>query len=210
MLSPASVMSPELGRTLEASVLVGGERTPVQDLEFSINQLVEVALRAVSPGVNDPYTAKAVIDRLSLTLARIMRRGAARSSWRDDRGVVRLSAPAPTFEELVDLAFDQIRQLGANQPAVLMRLLDALEQLSALASEEQHGAFFKHIGMVSAAARMTMSDSEDLNELEERTQRALAASRGTPAKAPGVWANNLVSGGPTSGSARSARSASAS
>ncbi len=66
-----------LTKAIQAAVLVGHERTAIQDLEFSVHQLVEVALRALSPGINDPFTGIAALDRLTLSLARVMTRGEA-------------------------------------------------------------------------------------------------------------------------------------
>ena len=174
VVSPRSALTPDFLRKLEDSFVLGTERTPVQDLEFSIRQMVEVALRALSPGVNDPFTANAVIDRLALSIGHMMSRGPARSVWRDKSGAVRLIAPASNFEGILDIAFNQIRQLGQNQTAVLIRLLEKLEQLGALAAEDQRPAIAKHILMVVAAGRRTIDEDNDLRSLNDRTQRALA------------------------------------
>ncbi len=87
-VAPKKAAQDGLCQAIQNAVLVGRQRTAVQDLEFSIRQLVEIALRALSPGINDPYTANAVVDRLTLSIAFVMTRGAAKSVWQDQDGKV--------------------------------------------------------------------------------------------------------------------------
>ena len=144
----------------------------VQDLEFSIRHLVEIAVRALSPGINDPYTAMAVVDRLSLSIALVMRRGTAEAVWRDEQGRVRIVAPVSTFEGIVDAAFHQIRQHATRSPDVLIRIVENLVQLMQDAGPEQRAVLAKHLELVLNAGRRNIEEKDDLKALEERAEEA--------------------------------------
>ena len=90
-IHPPEAATEERRRKIENCLTLEGERASTQDPENSIRQLVEVALRALSPSVNDPFTAMAVVDRLTELLAKVMRRGSAQYVWFDEDGLVRVS-----------------------------------------------------------------------------------------------------------------------
>lgn len=141
----------DLSDTLRASVVFGAQRNAGHDPEWSVRQLVEIALRALSPGVNDVFTALAVIDRLALAMALLAERGDAPRVWRDESGAARVFGPAPHFSLMLDAAFTQIREAGPSQFAVLRRLA---EKLDALAGATRHGpALERHFAAVERAAR---------------------------------------------------------
>lgn len=167
-VQPASGLTDDLQNAIRQSIMVGTERTPVQDLEFSIRQLVELAIRALSPGINDPYTALLAIDRLTRSLARIMRRRAAQTVWRDERNIARLVVPAPSFAELVDASFNMIRQYGSGSAAILIRLADSLDKLASLADPEQRKEIERHMIMVRNAGRRNIEEKLDLQAIEDR------------------------------------------
>jgi uncharacterized membrane protein len=173
-ISPPENVTDKLRQTIRDSVVIGTERTTVQDLEYSIRQLVEIALRALSPGINDVFTALAVINRLTSSIAKIMKCGREKSMWKDDAGKARLIAPVSTFDGIVDAAFNQIRQNSGGKPAVLIHLIDNLGQLLRQAEEPHREALEKHIRLVLEAGRRTTGDPEDLQVLESR---ALAARK---------------------------------
>jgi uncharacterized membrane protein len=176
-INPASARTEELEREFASGLILGSVRTEYQDLEFSVRQLVEISLRALSPGINDPYTALAAIDRLAKSIALIMQRGAAQSLWCDQNGVIRVTAPAVTFEGLVDVALTQIRQVASHNPAILIRLAEKIGQLLPLANPQQASALLKHLALVEAAGRRNIPDVPDLNDLEERITDARSCAR---------------------------------
>lgn len=161
---------------IQKAVVVGRERTAVQDLEFSVHQLVEIALRALSPGINDPFTAVAALDRLTLSLSKVMSRAEAKSIWRDDDGKTRLVTPVSTFEGITDAAFNQIRQRAAGMPAVLIRMADNIGQLLQQAGEEHCAALEKHLTLVLRSGRRSIGDEDDLKDLEKTASDAIAAT----------------------------------
>ncbi len=109
--------------------IAGAYRTLPQDISFGVDQLVEIALRALSPAVNDTFTGMTCVDWIADGLCRISR------SWRpqrvrcDARGEIRVIAYQPNFDRLVQRAFDTIRQAAAGMPAIMIRQLDALAKI---------------------------------------------------------------------------------
>ncbi len=173
-VTPADRAGDALCASIREGVVVGAERTTVQDLEFSIRQLVEVALRALSPGINDIYTALAVINRLTLSIRNIMTRGAPQAVWCDADGAPRVVAPVSTFKGIADAAFNQIRQNGFGKPAVLIHLAEKIGELLLQAGADHRPALEKHLQLVLAAGRRTIEDDADLKILEARARDAAA------------------------------------
>lgn len=175
-VSPRIAARGPLVKTIQSAVVVGRGRTAVQDLEFSVHQLVEIALRALSPGINDPYTAIAVLDRLTLALRKVMERNAAQSIWQDADGETRLIVPHSTFEGITDAAFNQIRQVASGMPAVLIRMADDIGQLLEQANEAQRPALEKHLRLVVNMGSRSIADEDDRNDLKEIASAARKAA----------------------------------
>ncbi len=166
----------ELEDTIRDALTLGDERTAVQDIEYSVRQLVEIAVRALSPGINDPNTACSVIDRLALSIAAAMARGALPTVHRDKDGTARLIAPTTDFDGILDTAFHQIRQAGASHPAVLICLADRLGQLLARARPDQTGTLLRHLNLVQATGTRAIPDLADRLVLDERIAAARASN----------------------------------
>jgi len=175
-IAPPDAATSEVRTKLEKCLVLGGERASIQDLETSIRQLGEVALRALAPSINDPFSAMAVVDRLTESLRKIMQRGTSQCVWTDDDGTIRLLAPGSTFADTVEEAFRQVRQHSQNQPAVLIRLVEGLGQLLAQANATQRRVLQKEIEIILETGRRHIAQKEDLKVLEERSTLALAKS----------------------------------
>lgn len=156
---------------LAASVLVGSERTPVQDLAFSIRHLVDVALRALSPAINDANTARVVIDRLRGALTRLLRRQLPSGRYADERGVLRVVARCHTYLDHIAQALDPIRHSAAAQPVVVAALLDALARLMAHADDPAV------LAALMEQAEVTAVSSEGTPHDQRTIARALARTR---------------------------------
>ena len=117
-------------KALNACYSYDRERTIEQDAAFGVQQLVDVALKALSSGINDQSTAVMCIDQLTEVLVRVARRRIEKPYRRDDQGL-RVIAIGPSFAGLVDAAFAGVRESGATMPAVLGRLLWAIERIAA-------------------------------------------------------------------------------
>jgi uncharacterized membrane protein len=126
---------PPFDDELLACVHLGRARTLYQDPSFGLRQLVDVAIQALSPALNQPTTAVQVIDRLQDILLRISRRPEPTGLFADDSGAVRLVQQVPTFDGLLDLAFTEITADGAGSPQVARRLLAAYEELGTAVPE---------------------------------------------------------------------------
>jgi uncharacterized membrane protein len=111
-------------------VAFGIERTMEQDPIFSFRILADIALKALSPGINDQSTAILCIDRLSEVLARAAARR-VESPYRRDEGGLRVIAIGPSFDDLVGLAFADLLEAGGGKPVVMERLLRSLERIGA-------------------------------------------------------------------------------
>lgn len=111
----------ELRKSVYRSVRIGRERSSEQDPLFSIRQLVDVALKALSPAMNESTTAEMAIDRIGEILIRLCERSISLED-RDEDGEVRLRLPGPTFEDAVRCAFDQVRASAEGNAAVLAHL----------------------------------------------------------------------------------------
>lgn len=106
--------------------IVGQQRTPDQDFEFEFRQLVEVGVRALSPGINDPFTAVNCIDLLAIALGRIAQRKISTNTFYDDDGVPRVRLRPSSFHNLLETAFLQLRHDGAGRPDIALRLFEVL------------------------------------------------------------------------------------
>ena len=114
---------------VNAAYLISRQRTVQQDAGFGIRQIVDIALRALSPGINDSTTAVMCVDYLAAILVRLVSRDIP-TAHRMEAGKLRLIARGPSFESLLAEAFDQIRQNAEGNVAVLTRLLNALNAIA--------------------------------------------------------------------------------
>jgi uncharacterized membrane protein len=162
----------ELGR----SIISGTERTPTQDLEFSVRHLVEIAVRALSPGINDPFTATTVVDQMRGVLLRLMSRTLPPETLRDAAGRVRIWRDISTHEGLLDAALHQIRQAAAPHPAVLIHMLRALARIAAQARlDEQRNALKRHADLILAAGERSVDEKADVADIARAHRRAVEA-----------------------------------
>ena len=156
-----------------------------QDVAYGVRQLADVALKAMSPGINDPTTAHEAISHLGTVLADLLHRQPPSGRLEGKNGEVILIPHATTHEELVGLAFDELRIASADQPTVLIYLLDVLLQVEqSLAELERPRAVRALRGQadliraLNETADVQEQDRERVREAYARHQRAdFAASR---------------------------------
>jgi uncharacterized membrane protein len=143
---PCAAFEPEVGSevdydrlqdALEEALGIGHERSMSEDVAFAIQQLVDIAIKALSPSVNDPTTAMNCVDRLVQILVAAGTTPDAPRAFAGSGGSVRLEVPFPSFDELCDLSFDQIRHYGRTAPAVVIHLARALSLLRTLPPQRQ-------------------------------------------------------------------------
>lgn len=129
-----------LSRQMRNIFLLGRERTPRQDVEFGIHQLVEIAVRALSPGINDPFTAMTCVDYLGSALCQAAQRRIPSRYRYDKENKLRVIADAVTFEGMLEAAFNQIRQYGRSSVAVSIRLLETFTVIAKCLVRKADGA----------------------------------------------------------------------
>lgn len=173
MAWPGDKVTEKFAAEVNSAFVLGHQRTSAQDVEFAIHQLVEIAVRALSPGINDPFTAMACVDRLGSALCRLAQRDMPSSHRFDEQGQLRIVAPAPTFSGIVDAAFNQIRQYARSSAAVTIRLLETITVIAAATSRPQDQAALQlHADMIVRGAREGLPEDEDRRVAEDRYQAA--------------------------------------
>ncbi len=122
----------DVGHRVTACFLLGGERTLIQDPGFGLRQLADIAVRALSPAINDPTTAVQAIDRITSLMATLAERPDPSGFYTGEDGVVRVRAPEPGFARLAALGYTEIALFGADSPQVSRRLLAAFGVLEGM------------------------------------------------------------------------------
>jgi uncharacterized membrane protein len=164
-------------QALDRAHVTGRHRTLAQDPIFAIDQLVEIAIRALSPAVNDTFTALACIDWLAAGLHRLAGRSLPESLRRDETGVVRLIQPGLGYRRIVDGAFDKIRQAARGMPAVLIRQLDALARIADGTEDPAAWAVLaRQTEMIVRESEDSVPEEEDRTDVARRYERFLVVA----------------------------------
>jgi uncharacterized membrane protein len=175
---PADRLRADLERALARTILLGSQRTLMQDALFGIEQLVEIALRALASGHVDPTTALRCLDRLGAAVARICGRRLPSPVRRDADGMVRIVAPSLTVTEIVTAAFTAIRLHGAGSRTVAVRLQQTFERMVRLRSlHELHVAVLGEALRVRRAAVGALTDPVDRDAVDRAFAQVLQAVR---------------------------------
>lgn len=171
----------EMSQKVAACVAVGAERTLIDDCELAIHQLVELGVRALSPGINDPHSAMMCLDYLGAALRSVDPAELPNGCFQDDEGHLRLLVPALEYPNLIDAAFDEMRRHASGDLAVTERLLMTLERLSEHAALRPVDieAIDRHIEAIERRLTASGSASDEARTLCEKCAEARAnLSRG--------------------------------
>jgi uncharacterized membrane protein len=164
----------DVARSLEQAHVTGAHRTLTQDLAFAIDQLVEIAIRALSPAVNDTFSAMTCIDWLGSGLCKITVEWNPSRYHYDDEGRLRLISAEVSYERLVERAFDKIRQSGRGMPAVMIRQLDAIARIVQYAQRpEQRAALLVQADMIRRSSEESVPEPLDRDDVRRRYDRVL-------------------------------------
>jgi uncharacterized membrane protein len=162
---------------LDKGHVTGPHRTLTQDPVFAIDQLVEIAIRALSPAVNDTFTALTCIDWLSAGLSEISSRILEEGVYRGRSGKVRLIEFDPSYARMVNRAFDKIRQAGRAMPAVIIRMIDALGHVAEnTTTSQQRQVLLRQAEMILRAAEEEVQEPLDLADIRDRYDRLVETS----------------------------------
>lgn len=162
--------------SLCAALVFGDKRTNAEDPEFAVQAIVEMGLRALSPGVNDPYTALTCVDRLGEALALVLRGELPRHTHRDANGEVRLHAEPLTLEGLFDSALNELRQAAEGNVAVLIRLIETLGRLAEAATRgAERACIRRHADMLARCCERSIVEPHDQDDIDRRLKHLQTA-----------------------------------
>jgi uncharacterized membrane protein len=172
----AGTLLPE-GALLSA-VSLGRQRTFEQDPKYPIRLLVDIAIKALSPAINDPTTAVQTIDQLEDLLRRLGSAELDAGYITDENGLLRLVFPTPTWEDYLTLAFDEIRQFGSSSVQVMRRMRSALVGLlDSLPSQERADAVRRYLKHLDQAVEASAFDFEDQRMALQEDRQGIGLSR---------------------------------
>jgi uncharacterized membrane protein len=186
----ATVWPPEaaaqVSEILGRAHITGPHRTLTQDVSFGIDQLVEIGIRALSPAVNDTFTALTCIDWLGANLCKITKQWHPTRVYRDDHGLVRVIAAHPTYERLVQRSFEKIRQASTAMPAVMIRQLDALSKIMMeTTGAGQRRVLLDQAAMIQRANERSVSEEADRADVRRAYEAVLLVeTRVTDSRTP--------------------------
>jgi uncharacterized membrane protein len=166
---------------LQATFSISSHRTVEQDAAFGIRQIVDMALKAQSPGVIDTTTAVMCVDYLTAIMARLALRRIP-SSRRYEEGELRVIAKGPSFESLLAESFDQIRSSAKGDVAILSRMLDAFQTLAGLtASPQRRRALREQVQWIAELAGRTLESVHDRARIDTQLARVRETLEAEPA-----------------------------
>ena len=167
-----------LAEALLDGVDFGHERTAEQDVGFGFRQLVDIATKAISPGINDPTTAAEALNYCADLLVRLQGRRLGAQVKRDDQGRPRVVLPDRDYEYYLDLACAQVRRFGRGMPEVLTALLRLLRDCAATAqTDEQRGEIARQADLVLEQLGDDLVE-EDLGTVQDFARRVELALAG--------------------------------
>ncbi len=162
---------------LRRLVHLGSERTFEQDPKYALRILVDIAIKALSPAVNDPTTAVQALDQVEDLVLRLGRVGLSAGCVRDARGSPRLVYPVPSWEDILVLSFDEIRACGASSIQVMRRMRALLQGLVEQVPPARRPALERHLLRLEGGVRKTFEDAEDRRDALASDRQGLGLSR---------------------------------
>jgi uncharacterized membrane protein len=184
-------------KVLALGHVTGAYRTLPQDISFGFDQLVEIALRALSPAVNDTFTALTCVDWIADCLCRISTSWRPQRIRRDAEGQIRVIAYQADFDRLVERAFDTVRQAAIGMPAIMIRQLDALAKvIEQTPDRARRTVLIRQAEAIQRSNLATVADPTDRDDVTQRYQTVMALLRpkATPTFSETYTGNGFDSG----------------
>ena len=170
--------SEAVSRALRVAHITGPNRTLAQDLAFAVDQLVEIAIRALSPAVNDTFTAMTCIDWLGESLCKVTVRWQPLRVLRDSHGYVRLITAHVSYQRLVERAFEKIRQASRGMPAVQIRQLEALTKIVDHTTDaEQRDLLLAQAAKIRRVSEESVPEPADRADVLREYEKVLTAAK---------------------------------
>ena len=181
MVWPQETPDDDLGQSVRTAFIVGSARTPTQDVEFFAGQLVELAVRALSPGINDPATARMCLDRLGQALCQMATREVPASRRYDDGGRLRVVARPVSFEKMAATAFDEIRRYGRSSVSVTVHMLEVIRDIAECVERDaDRSTLLTQAHVILQDSREADLSAEDRTRIEKSHRTAVAALQNSP------------------------------
>lgn len=171
---PAARVVDGVRESLSQTFSIASQRSHTQDVEFGVDQLVEIALLGLSPGVNDPFTAIMCIDRLAETLSHFAQRAIPSPYREDNDGRLRVIAYPMELPKIIDAAFNQIRQNSSRSLATMIRLLEAFERIGTHLPDEDSRACLRQQADMVYQTMGTGFEEHDRRSVVQAYQAAIA------------------------------------
>lgn len=179
-ISPGDKLDERIATRVNAVFALGEQRSPARDIEFAVRQLVEVAVRALSPGVNDPFTAVSCVDRLGSALCRVAQREFPSPYRQDEQGILRVVAPETTFRAIAEVAFNDIRAYARSSATVTIRLLHTVTTVAAFARRRgDRGVLREHAQMIARGSEEALPEANDRRAVAAELRHAMRALEST-------------------------------
>jgi len=173
------VLEDGVAKHVSRQFVLGRNRLTDHDLIFAINQMAEIGVRALSPALNNPYTALDCVNRIGRSLAMLITRPLPSEVQTDDDGNLRLVFRLPNFHDLLDAAFMPIRNYGRTSVLTMREMLRVIEKLAPLTQRDvEREALARHAEAIREAASNGLSEQVDIERIQtcfEDTQRVMTA-----------------------------------
>jgi uncharacterized membrane protein len=181
LIWPANRVDERLDNLMRRAFQIGNGRTPTQDIEYAVNQLTEMAVRAMSPAINDPFTAMTCLDHMGDGLAKFVRRGETVSHQYDRDGRLRLILEPVTFEILLNAAFAMLRHASCDNASVLLHMLAVIDVIGREAkAPEARQLLLCHVRLIQAESQAGELIEQDRQAIQRTGEALQAKLNGAP------------------------------
>jgi uncharacterized membrane protein len=176
---PRRLLQPVAGGRLAAvAALLTRQRTFEQDPKYALRLLVDIAIKALSPAINDPTTAVQAVDQIEDLMRRLGRHDLEAGYVTDANGILRVVFPMPSWEDYLRLSFDEIRQFGTNSVQVMRRLRSALSAVAeAVTGETRTATIEAYLKQLDQGILRSALDAEDRLIASQEDRQGLGLSR---------------------------------
>jgi uncharacterized membrane protein len=167
-------------RELQDRVEIGEERTFEQDPKYAIRLLVDIAIKALSPAINDPTTAVQALDQIEDLLLRLSQRHLEIGRYYDSDDKLRLVVPFPTWDDLLRLAFDEICSYGSTSVQVMRRMNALITDMTQAVPEERRPPLKYWNARLKATIARSFADGEERIDASREDRQGLGVPRQPP------------------------------
>ncbi len=158
------------------AIQLGEQRTFNQDPKYAIRLLVDIAIKALSPAINDPTTATQALDQIGDLLVRLGHRRIEIGNYHDNQGTLRLIVPFPTWEDFLRLAFDEIRHYGADSVQVMRRMSALVSDLMSVLPEHRRPALANWQRRLQGTIVRSFADADEQSEASVGDRQGLGTT----------------------------------